>query len=182
MATLLNIPQQFFDDATNAVTFERRKFDTGVNSNDIKKVITSYVNAGLNKKIVDWSNSLTRSQKNDVVSKVIMNIPYYDAETPAVFVFDPVKVESDLGFLTTLEPAGLVNKQIAFPRAAQEEYERQLADLHANDESVITQGVTMFFGWVKSLTESLLKGFGLNIPGEVIALVAIAFLIYKFVA
>lgn len=176
MADLLKIPDDFFSEAARAIASVREINESNINAGDIEKVVRSYVYLGQVKKIPDWSYLLNESQKDSLVKSV-------QGRTQSSYSFRPEygRTWTNMDLLETLGSQGRVSPNVARPRAAQEAYEGQLTIARANDPSVIEQGLERFSGWIKKGSESLAKGLGFDLPGQLIILLVVALVLFLFI-
>lgn len=173
MANLLQIPGEYFTAAAQAVAQIRRINDPNVDTDAIEKTLRSYVRLGQGKQIQDWSYALDSGTRDEIVQKVRAGAQdYYYLQTPYERAYN------DLEIMETQAARGLVAPSVARPRQAQERYEASLAT--APELHPVQEGITNFFGVLKSGLDAVLKGLGINIPFEAILMIAALFVVFLF--
>lgn len=165
MADLLKINESFFKEAADVIVTERtRSGEKNINSLQIEQVVRSYVQLGLEKKILDWLWSLDENTKNDIVARVV-------GQTQSAFRFTPApaRVWTNMDIIETQAAYGKINPMIARPRAAQESWEitqayvRESSKGGAGDISIWKSIEDVFGGAGKSI-QAALKGLGIELP------------------
>lgn len=171
----IKITDSFITDAARAIADFRSKNEIDPPALPIEQQLRSYIYLATTKQITDWSYKSTAGVKDDIVTKTI-NRTQDQYLRRLVFA----TVYTNFEILETLAATGAVSPIVARPREAQDNYDKQLADAHANDKSPVQKGIEDFFGVAKSSIESALKGLGLNIPLEVIIILAVVLAVILF--
>lgn len=179
MPKLLSIPDSAFQDAASAIAKVRLVNDPNVDATDIEDELRSYVDLGINKQIVDWAVSLDDDTKAAIANSVT-------AHTTDLFHWTPEykKVFVDLDALMTQAAIGNASVRIAYPRAAQEQYEQQqLQGFQAPGiGQTILQAIQGLFQGVGTTAQAALRGLGIDIPIGTILLIivaVVAFVLFK---
>jgi hypothetical protein len=169
MPTLIQIPDSAINDAVNAIVLFRGRNEADPNPKYVEQQIRSYIYLGINKLIPDWSYKLTSAQKDSIVTQTINRIQdQYSIRQPFAWIYTNFEI------METLSGTGDLQTNVARPREAQETYEAQLVEAHANDQNPVVAGIENFFGLSKTAIEAALKGLGLNIPLETIIIILVA--------
>lgn len=166
---LLKINDSFIVAASRAIAEFRSKNEIDPPALPIEQQLRSYIYLGTTKQIKDWTYKLTAGEKDAIVNATVARTQDQYSRR-----LEFAKVYTNFDILETLSYNGTINPLVARPREAQENYDKQLADAHANDKNPVQQGISDFFGLAKSTIEAALKGLGLNIPLELIIVLAVA--------
>jgi len=181
---MLQIPDEFYTQAAGAIIAARSFVQ---DASEIEKVLRSYVYLGQNKKIPDFDTSgLTQDEQTALVNAVIdrtqsfysVRFKYADVVTILAVMQDMISDAS----------TGGVPYNIGKPRAAEEAFELELTEAHANDKNPVTKGIDNFFSGagkgVGDALQAMLNGLGFDIPLStlvyIIAGIFVLFLIVKF--
>lgn len=172
----LQVDDRFIREARDAVVFEARKFSSEVDPVIVEQILRAYVFAGTHKTVYDWGNWMSYDQQKEVAQRLRLNGSGANQYKPG---WNDTNVILDLGFLAPLETKGLINKQVAYPRWAQEQFEQGKETAERTNSNPLLDGIATFFGWAKDIAQAVLKGFGIDLPVIAIVLVLIGWFILK---
>jgi len=163
MADKLNINNVFITEAVNVIVKERQRVGDTVVPKDIEAVVRSYINLGLEKKILDWAWNVGDENKDAIIRAVMDRTKKDYGFTPAYS-----KVYTDLDIIETQYFYGLINPMVAKPRAAQEDWEKKQEYSHSSSaggpaDTSLTAAINRVFGGISKGAEAALKGIGLDV-------------------
>lgn len=175
---LIQINDDAFSQAANAIADIVKINNPDVNINLIEKTLRSYVYLGSMRKIQDWAYSLDDDTKGAIVNAVIGRLRNYYYVSG-----DFTETYNDLDTMETLTSTGDVSSRIAKPRAAQDAYDQQgtqgyqAVDLQTAFQDVI-QKISAFLGTtLKNTVGPALKNFGIDPTVLIVIGVAVVLLV-----
>ena len=177
MSRLLTIPDDAYRAAAQAVAKFHAANDPNVDAADIEDEFRSYVDLGIHKLIPDWAVDLDDDTKGVIANAVIQ-------KTRQDFFYAPdfTKVFVDLNGLITAAAIGQASVRIAYPRAAQEQYDLQQQQGYQAPGvgQTILDSITGLFKGAGQSVQAALKGLGIDIPLGflLVLLVVVAFMFF----
>ena len=178
--SLLKVDDSFFTEATNVIITERtRSGEKDLDSAQILAVVKSYVQLGLEKAIVDWSYTLSDTDKDTICQSVVNRTRKDYGFIPAY-----TRVWTNLDIIETQSMLGNINPIIAKPRAAQNDWEDKENYSHSSgagtaSDTSLSAAISRVFGGIGQSVNSALKGLGLNMNIVLIGAAVIAVILIK---